>query len=207
MASSILDASIAHSHPPISKSFMSSNARHYKFSGKSILCERWILLPQWAMWGCCCDRGCSHSGIHIVPYPLDFAVEVYVAWILLHIRYKQACQDGHWHTQSQTYRDSQSYISALESQSEQTTAILRDLIADCRKLASQFRLPTHLFSHKKGMYLDEVLDAVDSCAKDTALIQEAQIGWIHPLQKAQPIFTFQGRQIHNFDKNHFSGTS
>ena len=82
---------------------------------------------------------------------------------------------AHTVTYIHTYTNSQSYISLLESQSEQTTAILRDLIVDCRKLASQFRPPTHLFSHKKGTYLDEVLDAVDSCANDTALIQEASM--------------------------------
>ena len=130
----------------------------------------------------------------------SFAVEVYVAWILLNIRYKNAYQDGHWHTRSQTYVGSQSYISALKSQFEQTTSILRDLINDCRKLASQFQPPTHLFSHKKGTYLDDVLDTVDGCAKDTAPIQEAQIGWIHPLQKAQPVFTFQSRQVHDLDR-------
>ena len=105
-----------------------------------------------------------------IPIQLDhsFAAEVYVAWILLHIRYKNAYQDGHWHTRSQTYTNSQSYISSLESQSEQTTVILRDLINDCRILAIQFRPPTHLFSQKKGTYLDDVLDAVDGCAKDAA---------------------------------------
>ena len=58
--------------------------------------------------------------VHI-PIQLDhsFVVELYVAWILLPIRNNHDTQDGPWHTRAETCTDSQSYITALDSQSLQ----------------------------------------------------------------------------------------
>ena len=151
---------------------------------------------------------CDYDTMEYTVYPIhcpisldhSFAIEMYVAWVTLLVRKKLGTQDGVWYTKSDTYTDSKSYITALQSDTEQTVPILRDLLQACKQLSQDYQVPVHIYSHRKGTLLDIILDSVDSCAKETALSQVPSIGWISELQEPQITFSCKGQQFHNWDK-------
>ena len=151
---------------------------------------------------------CDYDTMEYTVYPIhcpisldhSFAIEMYVAWVTLLVRKKLGTQDGVWYTKSDTYTDSKSYVTALQSDTEQTVPILRDLLQACKQLSQDYQVPVHIYSHRKGTLLDIILDSVDSCAKETALSQVPSIGWISELQEPQITFSCEGQQFHNWDK-------
>ena len=96
----------------------------------------------------------------------SYQAEVYVAWVVLQSRVPSASV---WRGATWTFSDSQSYISALESKSASNCPFISALLQPRRSMSSQWEVPHHLYSHLQGTFLDEVLEQVDSYAKDVAL--------------------------------------
>ena len=69
-------------------------------------------------------------------------------------------------------------------------------LCNCVRLAGQFPPPQHLYSHRRGTFLDLVLDDVDREAKAQALRQPHPVpaGYLAGLQVPQPAFCRFGVQ-------------
>ena len=73
------------------------------------------------------------------------------------------------------------------------------LIRDCRRMAAESCAPppSHLYSHMRGTFLDDILDAVDAAAKRAAKASVHRVGWIRGLQPPSVCFVREGTQIHH----------
>ena len=158
--------------------------------------------------GGCIAIVCTHT-YQCTLYPVvitisldhSYAVELYVAWILLCIRTNlQSTDHGQWCFRGQTYTNSMSYIQALQAQNDATTDVVKRLLQACRHMVKSFASPKHIHSHRRGTVLDRILDAVDQEAKNTALKQQRHIGWIIDLDAEQVVFTVTGTQKHDLSK-------
>ena len=126
--------------------------------------------------------------LYPVHIPIFCSNSYQVAWVVLQSRIPNASA---WRGATWTFSDSQSYISAPESRNDGNCPFISALLQRCRSLSSQWEVPRHLYSHLQGTFLDEVLERVDSCAKDVALRQQPASGWIAGLQDPMPCFVDQ----------------
>ena len=140
----------------------------------------------------------------VVPCHLDhsYAVEVYTSWVLCRVKHTLLASGTVAYATARSLReggsftDSRSYIQALNScrPEELGEGLIDLLLADCIRLAGQFRSPQHLYSHQQGTFLDSVLDDVDREAKAQALRQPHPVpaGYLASLHVPQPAFCRNG---------------
>ena len=100
-----------------------------------------------------------------------------------------------------TFTYSKSYITVLvfDSPSSTKKGLVDNLLRAFQHLVLQFQNPTHIYSHRSVTFLDNILDSVDSVAKDTALLQcrPLLVGCIVDVQEPTPCFVVNGVQHHD----------
>ena len=100
-----------------------------------------------------------------------------------------------WYRKAMMFHDCNSYITAVESDSDPTNPLVRALLHACRGLLLRLTPPRHIRSHQTGTFLDRVLDLVDTAAKRAATMQRPAFGWIAGLQPPQVAFVYVEDQI------------
>ena len=149
---------------------------------------------------------------HTIPVPIplwldsSFLAETYTAWVMLRILHKHAshtplgvCASPGLQDVS-SFMDCKSYIQALSAhRPKMATDLHTCLLNSAVQLSKDLSLPipTHLYSHISGSFLDTALDLADRTAKMTAQAAQPQLGWLEDLQPPMVCFTKQGRQYHN----------
>ena len=114
----------------------------------------------------------------------SFAVETYTAWVLLTVRthlrnMNVGVWGGRWDSDSPTFTVSKSYVEALVTRrpASQKRGLEGDLLHQCQQMVTDFKRPSHIYSHQQGTFLDKVLDDVDSAAKRTTEMQPSPMPW------------------------------
>ena len=138
------------------------------------------------------DVGTGHYTLYHIPIPIfcenSYQAELYVAWVVLRSRAR-----ARWYIRDERWSlmDSKSYVTALGSRNDSTSPLVTSLLAACRALNQHTASPRHRYSH----FLDRVMDAVDSLAREEGLTQTPRYGWMPELQRLPVLFTHNDRQV------------
>ena len=126
-----------------------------------------------------------------IPTALDnpYIVQLYTAWVLLkalalHGMLFSLCRQRN----SGIYHECKSYIEAISADISQHCPLVRALLDRCKFLSQGLAKPDHLYSHRKGTFLDEILGMLDEKAKFAANQQRRSLGSIADLQPPQALW-------------------
>ena len=145
------------------------------------------------------DVHTDHDELHPIPIPIfcdnSYQAELYVAWVVLRAR-----ASARWFVRDEPWSltDSNSYITAIGSLNDSTSALVTSLLVACRSLVRNTAPLQHLYFHLTGTFLDCVMDVVDNLAREVGMSQTPRHGWIPELQALPVLFTHDERQVQDF---------